>query len=93
MRARSRHPKLGCATPHLLATALTVGDGDPGKVDTGTLIRRLGRSSLTLGQGMFVDAKCVAVAESVMVLMDPSTRRPKPWPEPLARQLRELTAD
>ena len=59
----------------------------PGEVEVGTLIRRLGRTSITLGQGMFNEARCVAVAESVVVLLDPVTRRAKPWPAAVAEQL------
>ena len=50
----------------------------PGEVECGTLIRRVGRSSVTFGQALFNDGKCAAVAEAVMVLLDPKTRRPKP---------------
>jgi acyl-CoA thioester hydrolase len=52
----------------------------PGEVECGTLIRRVGRTSITFGQALFKDGKCAAVAESVMVLLDPKTRRPKPLP-------------
>ena len=52
----------------------------PGEVETGTLVRRVGRSSITFGQGMFNDGRCIAVSEAVMVLLDPATRRAKPWP-------------
>jgi len=62
----------------------------PGKVEVGTLIRRLGRSSITLGQGMFNEGRCAAVAESVVVLLDPVTRRAKPWPAAAAAQLAPL---
>jgi len=62
----------------------------PGDVEVGTLIRRLGGSSITLGQGMFNEDRCVAVAESVMVLLDPVTRRAKPWPAAAAAQLAPL---
>jgi acyl-CoA thioester hydrolase len=52
----------------------------PGEVEIGTLIRRLGRTSITFGHGMFKDGKCVSVAEAVMVLLDPATRRAKSLP-------------
>ena len=52
----------------------------PGEVEIGTLIRRVGRSSITFGQGMFNEGRCSAVSESVVVLLDPVTRRAKPWP-------------
>ena len=59
----------------------------PGEVEVGTLIRRLGRTSITFGHGMFKDGKCVSVAEAVMVLLDPATRRAKPMPADAATKL------
>ena len=59
----------------------------PGEVEVGTLIRRLGRSSITFGHGMFKDGKCVSVAEAVMVLLDPVTRRAKSLPPGVAENL------
>jgi acyl-CoA thioester hydrolase len=50
----------------------------PGEVECGTLIRRVGRSSVTFGQALFNEGRCMAVAESVMVLLDSKTRRPTP---------------
>ena len=62
----------------------------PGEVEIGTLIRRVGRSSVTFGQGMFNEGRCSAVSESVVVLLDPVTRRAKPWPAVAAAQLAAL---
>jgi len=36
---------------------------------------------------MFKDGKCVSVAEAVMVLLDPVTRRAKPLPPEIATKL------
>lgn len=47
----------------------------PGSVRIGTCVLRIGNSSTTLGQGMFIDDTCVATAESVLVLVDPETGR------------------
>ena len=58
-----------------------------GDVECGTLIRRVGRSSITFGQTLFNDGKCAAVAEAVMVLLAPKTRRPKPLPAAVVAQL------
>ena len=52
----------------------------PGDVEVGTLVRSVGRTSFTFGQGLFKDGKCVGTSESVMVLLDPATRRAKPLP-------------
>ena len=62
----------------------------PGEVECGTLIRRVGRSSVTFGQALFNDGKCAAVAEAVMVLLDPGTRRPKPLSRKVATQLQSM---
>ncbi len=59
----------------------------PGEVECGTLIRRIGRTSITFGQALFNAGKCAAVAESVMVLLDPKTRRPKALPAAAVAQL------
>src|SRR5215467_7723439 len=63
MRARSRHPKLGCATPHLLATALPVGDDDPGKVDTGDHRERRAQQARDVGDVERVNCGCVYLYE------------------------------
>jgi len=63
----------------------------PGTVEVGTRLTRLGRSSVTFGQGLFNDGRCVATAQAVVVLMDAVTRKSKPFPEPVAVELRKLT--
>jgi len=62
----------------------------PGVVECGTLIRRVGRTSITFGQALFRDGKCAAVAEAVMVLLDPKTRRPKLLSRGALAQLQHL---
>ena len=59
----------------------------PGEVEVGLVIRRLGSTSMTFAQGLFKDGKCVSVAEAVMVLLDPVTRRAKPLPPEIATKL------
>ncbi len=59
----------------------------PGEVEVGISIRRFGRTSITFGQGMFKDGKCVSVAEAVMVVLDPVTRRAKSLPSGVAADL------
>lgn len=56
-------------------------------VEIGTVPLAIGRSSFTLGQGLFAGARCVATARSVLVLMDEATRRPTPMPEELRARL------
>ncbi len=50
----------------------------PATVDIGTCIVTVGRSSLTLRQGLFQDGRCAATAETVIVQMDEATRRSRP---------------
>ena len=64
----------------------------PGEVECGTLIRRVGCTSITFGQALFNDDKCAAVAESVMVLLDPKTRRPKPLSRAVVTQLHHVSS-
>ena len=60
----------------------------PGTVEIGTRVERVGRCSVTLAQAMFVDNRCVATAESVVVLMDAITRRSTLVPHETAEALR-----
>jgi acyl-CoA thioester hydrolase len=53
----------------------------PGGVDIGTGVRSIGKSSFTLGQGLYVAERCVATAETVIVLTDAKTRRSTPLPD------------
>jgi acyl-CoA thioester hydrolase len=61
--------------------------GYPGTVDIGTRILRIGRSSITLGAGLFANDGCVANAECVMVLVDAQTNRPTETPLEMRRSL------
>jgi acyl-CoA thioester hydrolase len=62
----------------------------PGTVEVGTRLARLGRSSVTFGQGLFNEGRCVATSEAVIVLLDAATRKPKPFPADAAETLRGL---
>jgi len=59
----------------------------PSIVDIGTVVLKIGRSSFTLGQSIFVGESCVAAAETVIVLVDETTRRSTPMPETLRARL------
>ena len=52
----------------------------PNEVAIGTTVTRLGNSSVTFGQGIFVNDVCAAVAETIIVLMDETTRKSRPLP-------------
>lgn len=50
----------------------------PGQVDIGTRVAAVGRSSLTLEQGLFQEGVCVATAKTVIVQINESSRRSHP---------------
>jgi len=62
----------------------------PGTVTVGTGVMRLGRSSLALTQGIFVEARCMATAQSVLVLIDEASRKSTPLPEATRQALEAL---
>jgi len=49
----------------------------PGEIDIGTRVLQVGRTSFRVGQGIFNGETCAATAESVLVLMEDATRKPK----------------
>lgn len=51
----------------------------PGQIDIGTAVKKIGNSSVTLSQALFQNERCVATAETVIVQMDETTRRSKPF--------------
>ena len=59
----------------------------PGDVEIGTCVTRIGRSSMTVGAGLFSGDVCAATAECVMVLVDPGTNRPIEVPGHLRQAL------
>ncbi len=64
----------------------------PCTVDIGTRIDRVGRSSITVAQALFVEDRCVAIAASVVVLTDTATRCATVLPEDTAEALMGLSA-
>lgn len=64
----------------------------PGEIRIGTRVMRMGRSSVTLGQGLFEGARCVATAESTVVLLDPDTGRSTPLTKAMKDALAPHTA-
>ncbi|MFM9939224.1 MAG: acyl-CoA thioesterase [Hyphomicrobiaceae bacterium] len=64
----------------------------PGTVEIATRIGQIGRSSLTLVQALFHQQRCIAAAQSVVVLTSQSTRRPIPIPDDLKLNLQWLAA-
>ena len=64
----------------------------PGRIDIGTRVLAIGRSSFRLGQGIFNGDTCAATSENVLVLMDESTRKAKPLTPQLRAWLEERLA-
>ena len=64
----------------------------PGTVEIGTRIDRVGRSSVALAQALFVGEDCVATSQSVVVLIDASTRCPTSLPADTVSALHERAA-
>lgn len=59
----------------------------PGRVDIGTRVVAVGKSSLTLEQGLFQHGLCVATAQTVIVQMNEQTRRSQPFGEAARQRL------
>ncbi|HKF73194.1 MAG TPA: thioesterase family protein [Stellaceae bacterium] len=64
----------------------------PGRIDIGTRVLGIGRTSFRLGQGIFNGDTCAATSESVLVLMDETTRKAKPLTPQLRAWLEERLA-
>jgi acyl-CoA thioester hydrolase len=62
----------------------------PGTVDIGTGILSIGRNSFNVAQGLFENDRCVATANSVLVLISRETRRSVALPQELRDRLAEL---
>jgi acyl-CoA thioester hydrolase len=58
-----------------------------GRVEIGSAVAGIGRSSFTVRQAIFQGGTCTATAESVIVLMNDSTRRAALIPDELRRRL------
>jgi acyl-CoA thioester hydrolase len=58
----------------------------PGEVMVGTALATLGRTSFTMAQVIFAGEHCAAVGRATMVMLDATTRKPRPLPpEAIAR--------
>src|SRR3954471_3896493 len=55
----------------------------PGRIRVGTAVARIGGSSITVEQALFLGETCFATSEAVMVMLHRETRRPTPIPEAL----------
>lgn len=50
----------------------------PGSVDIGTVVKKVGRTSYVLGQGIFEGDTCIAVAEVITVCLNNETQKSQP---------------
>ncbi len=50
------------------------------EVRVGTRVQRIGGTSVVVGQAVFANGKCAAIAEAVEVLIGAESRKPEPWP-------------
>ncbi len=64
----------------------------PGRVDIGTRVKAIGRSSVTFEQALFQDGRLVATAETVIVQMSEATRRSEPLSPEVAAHLQRFAA-
>lgn len=62
----------------------------PGEVAIGTRVESAGRSSITLGQALFQQERCVAVARTVIVQVDNDTHRSTPLSDVAIARLTDL---
>ena len=62
----------------------------PGEIQIGTSVKRVGRSSLSLFQGLFQNGDSAALAETVIVHVNNLTRKSQPLSEEAVRRLEEL---
>lgn len=64
----------------------------PGRVEIGTRVAAIGRSSVTLEQALFQEGGCVATANTVIVQMNDTTRRAQPLNDSAVAYLTSLMA-
>ncbi len=62
----------------------------PGRVEIGTRVAGIGRSSVTLEQALVQEERCVATATTVIVQMNDATRRAQPLNDPAVAALTRL---
>ncbi|MBN2045673.1 MAG: acyl-CoA thioesterase [Anaerolineales bacterium] len=62
----------------------------PGRVEIGTRVAKIGRSSVTFEQGLFQEGRCVATGKTVIVQMNGETKKSQPLNEDAAAFLEGL---
>ena len=61
----------------------------PSEVRIGTTVSRMGNSSVTFSQALFVGDNCVATAQTVLVLIDDATRKSRSLPDQTRQELKK----
>jgi acyl-CoA thioester hydrolase len=61
----------------------------PNVMHIGTMVAHIGTTSYILAQGLFIEDRCVATAEGVLVRINRETRRPTPLPEDMRLALQD----
>ena len=61
----------------------------PSEVRIGTTVSRIGNSSVTFSQALFVGDNCAATAQTVLVLMDDATRKSRSLPDQTRQELKK----
>lgn len=64
--------------------------GWPARVDIGTRVAKVGRSSVTFEQALFQDGRLCATAKTVVVQMNETTRRSEPLSDAAVERLNDL---
>ena len=62
----------------------------PARVEIGTAVVAIGRSSYAMGQGVFLKDKCFATGRTTLVMIDRQTRRSTPLTEDFRQLLEQL---
>jgi len=63
----------------------------PGEVEVGTRVLRIGRSSITIGQGLFSNGECIATGTAVCVRIDRASGRAIALDAPLRARIAALS--
>ena len=58
----------------------------PNVIEVGTMVKKVGNTSYTLGQALFSGTDCLSIAEAITVFLNPNSKRP----EPIDERLREV---
>ena len=61
----------------------------PSEVRIGTTVSRMGNSSVTFSQALFVGDNCAATAQTVLVLIDDATRKSRSIPDQTRLELKK----